>query len=266
MPPKVGVIGLGRMGKALLKGILRSGRFTILGYDISTDIKDFLGKPILKKIQLVPLSEIQKEPITTIIAVKPPQVGEVIKQFTDARLIISSAAGVPLEHLDEYRRVPGPTIRIMPNQPVQIGEGVIAYSCNERTTEKEKTFFQTLFARAGELIPIEEYLMDGITAISGSGPAYVYSMLSALEQAGILLGIPHDLARKIATLTVIGSAMLGLKNSSLSWEKLTSFVTSPGGITIEALKRLKKEGWEGILMEAIQKAFEKAKKLEKEKI
>ena len=198
-----------------------------------------------------------------ILAVKPQdlsQVVEEIKNLSSEQVVLSIVAGAGLNSLCKglnHRRI----IRAMPNMPAQIGEGMTVWTTSVEVSQKQKEMAQPILSALGEeiYVPDEKYL-DMATALSGSGPAYVFLFIEALIDAGVHIGLPRDIAQKLVIQTTLGSTYAVQKTGKHPAE-LRSMVTSPGGTTTEALLRLERGGFRSVLLEAVAAAYDKAKRL-----
>ncbi|MES0489246.1 MAG: pyrroline-5-carboxylate reductase [Leptospirales bacterium] len=251
---KVVVIGLGNMGGAIAKALAASN-YLVTGYDVR-EVK------ITKKIIIAAtLEEAFIERVPVILAVKPHYIAEMTAKIPDGRLIVSVAAGVPVHTIDGHRKVPGSTIRVMPNTPALVKQGITALYANEITSKVEKEFCLEIFSAVGEAFYIEnEDWMHAITAISGSGPAFVELFMQTMEDGGVSLGLPRDVARKLVIQTVIGTGEL-VKKSKKAPQELIHDVTSPGGTTIAGLQTLKDYSVERGILRAIRRAARRSRQL-----
>jgi pyrroline-5-carboxylate reductase len=177
--------------------------------------------------------------------------------FKENQILISVLAGIKIEKIKELAEKPL-IVRIMPNTPALIGEGVIGVSF-EKNTEK-KDYILSLLKTLGEVYEVKEELLDVITGLSGSGPAYVFNFIDALAQGGVKMGLSYDMALKIATQTVLGSARL-LKESGQHPVVLRDMVTSPAGTTIYGLHELEKKNFKDAVMSAVESATKRSKEL-----
>jgi pyrroline-5-carboxylate reductase len=247
MEKKISIAGLGKMGMALGKTMAKHG-YEVHGFDVM-EVKP--GKTIKLMHSFEDLVFINAP---VIIAVKPNQVAGILDQIKDNRLVISIAAGVSLKKLKSMRGIDGPTIRVMPNTPCVVNEGISAMCASSECTDEQKEFALEAFQTGGDAFYIQnENLMHAITGLSGSGPAYVELFIQALEDAGVLLGIPREMARRLAVQTVAGTAKL-VQKSNRSPQDLIHDVTSPGGTTISGIETLKVFGFERAVMRAVKKA------------
>jgi pyrroline-5-carboxylate reductase len=199
-----------------------------------------------------------------IIAVKPAQVAGLLQEIKGAltkdHLLVSIAAGVPLAKLEA--NVPAGTrvVRVMPNTPALVGAGASAFALGSAARAEDAGLVQELLSAVGYACQVSEPLLDAVTGLSGSGPAYVYQVIEALSDGGVAAGLPRDIATKLAAQTVLGSARMVLE-TGLHPGTLKDQVTSPGGTTIEGLHELEKAGVRAGFMNAVRAAAEKSRKL-----
>jgi pyrroline-5-carboxylate reductase len=254
MEKKISVIGLGKMGSAIAKNLGKHG-YEVFGHDVF-DVK--MGKTVQV---FSTLDELLEKKTALIVCVKPAQVQGVLEKVTDNRLVISVAAGLSTKKLKSLRYVDGATIRVMPNTPFLINEGISAlYACPD-SGDEEKNFALEIFQSGGEAFYIaNEDMMHAITGLSGSGPAFVELFIQAMEDAGVLLGLPRDMARSLAAQTTAGSARL-VQKSGRSPQDLIHDVTSPGGTTISGIQALKDFSFERAVIRAVKRAAEKSRQL-----
>jgi len=151
-------------------------------------------------------------------------------------------------------------IRAMPNTPILVGEGVIAISRNKNVSDEEISMVKNLLESVGRVYLVEEDMMDVITALSGSGPAYVYIIIEALADGGVLMGLPRDLSLEFAARTVLGSAKMVLESNKHPGE-LKDMVTSPGGTAIRGIEVLENRGIRGIIMNAVKEAANRSQEI-----
>ncbi|MDW8307305.1 MAG: pyrroline-5-carboxylate reductase [Leptospiraceae bacterium] len=253
------IAGLGNMGGSLARFALSAG-YTVYGYDIKSSQTASLSSSALFH-EKKSIEELLKEPYPLILAVKPGDVGTILSQIADNRLVVSLAAGISLAYLQENRQVKGPNIRAMPNLCLKVGEGATVLCPDHLCRESDLGFARTLFASAGlcEIIS-NESLLDAVTALSGSGPAYVYLFLKTLEDAAVREGLSRELARKLSRQTLKGSLAL-LEKTGQTNHELIEAISSPGGTTAEALATLKIEGFEGSIYKALRKAKERSREI-----
>ena len=201
---------------------------------------------------------------TRVLAVKPDQVApllaEVRSQFTGKHLLISIAAGVTLSKLEGALPSGARVIRVMPNTPALIGASASAFASGKSATPEDGQLAQRLFSAVGLVYHVKESLLDAVTGLSGSGPAYAFLMIEALSDGGVAAGLPRDIATRLAAQTLLGSARMVLE-SALHPGALKDMVTSPGGTTIEGVHELEKGKVRAALMSAVRAATEKSRKL-----
>lgn len=262
----IGFLGAGRMGTALAKGFIQAGLVTakqIIASDPVPGARAAFGKDVGAKITTSNV-EVAKFARVLFLAVKPDQVAavlaEVKSQFTPEHLLISIAAGVPIAKLEGGLGAGARVIRVMPNTPALVGASATAYALGKSALAKDGDLAQRFFSAVGVAFPVNESLLDAVTGLSGSGPAYVYLMIEALSDGGVAAGLPRDVATKLAAQTVLGSARMVLETGAHPGA-LKDMVTSPGGTTIEGLHELEKGKVRAALMSAVRAATEKSKKL-----
>jgi pyrroline-5-carboxylate reductase len=262
---KLGIIGGGAMGSALLKGIIDRG--LIKADDMYVVEIDPAKRTKLKENYRIhvtgDLNEMVVHCQTLILAVKPNMVpavlGDLAAKLNNNFLVISIAAGVPLAVL-ENKLPQVRLIRVMPNTPARIGKGVSAYTLGANTSDEDDRQVAALLGCVGKVIKVPEYLLDAVTAVSGSGPAYVYYFVEALIDAGVMIGLSRADARVLVTETVLGSVEL-MKETAEEPAKLKNEVTSPGGTTAAGLFELQQGACAGIIMKAVLAAAQKSKEL-----
>ncbi len=262
---KVGLIGIGNMGKALIRGILSRGELQPGDILASSGLREEEEKAAEEfGICVTPENKAAADGADILIlAVKPQVIDGVMEEvrgsLAEKTVVLSIAAGVTLERLQNGLGVEKLT-RAMPNTPALIGEGTTAVSFTEKVTEEEKTRVIGLLAGCGSVHEIPEKLMDAVVGISGSSPAYVFMFIEAMADAGVQAGMPRALAYSFAAGAVAGSAKLMLQSGKHPGE-LKDMVTSPAGTTIEAVRVLEERGFRGAVMDAVLAAAEKSASL-----
>jgi pyrroline-5-carboxylate reductase len=259
---KLGFIGAGSMGGALLKGLLAAGMpaENLTFYDPDPKRQQELdGLGIEAALDN---AEVMHADVV-ILAVKPQVIGKAldeIQEFTRARhLIISIAAGVTLPQLEEA--LPEPRfIRAMPNTPLMVHAGMTGIAPGTRATPEDVQLARELFGAVGRAVVVDEKLMDAVTALSASGPAFVAVFLEALADGGVKMGLPRALALEMAAQTLLGATRLCLEKN-LHPAALKDLVASPGGTTIAGLHALEVGGFRGLVMDAIEAATLRAREL-----
>ena len=256
----ISIIGCGNMAAAILDGLLKNEYTAICVYDIDTEkTAPYATKGVTVADDIA--SAISGADYV-LFALKPNVILQVIAENTEAlqgKTVISIAAGISIaamQHACETAHF----IRVMPNTPAQCLAGVSALCHNENTTKEEFDAVVSMFSCVGETVIIEEKFFDAVTALSGSGPAYVFMMIEALSDAGVSCGLPRDVATKLAAGTVSGSAKL-LQETGKHPGQLKDMVTSPGGTTIAGIRALEDHGFRAGLIAAVRAAYKRSKQL-----
>jgi pyrroline-5-carboxylate reductase len=262
----IAFLGAGNMGGALIQGVLDKGFVSadcIWASDLLPQRIKYLKDKYHINITHDSRQAVDKANII-ILAVKPQQLGlllsEVRHLVDDAKLVISIAAGIPLSYLQTNLKENTRLIRVMPNMPALVGAGVTAICGGEYALADDLNISEELFSCVGEVVRVDEGLMDAVTGLSGSGPAYVMVVIEALADAGVKLGLARDTALKLATQTVLGSAKL-LKEKGLHPAQLRDMVASPGGTTIAGLCALEQGGLRAAIIDAVEKAARRSMEL-----
>jgi len=263
---KIGFLGAGKMATALAKGFIRAGLVSadqVLASDPSeTACRSFAeatgSRTTKSNLDVVEFASV------LILAVKPDQVsavlGEVRPRFQKEHLLISIAAGVPLSRLEAGLDAGARVVRVMANTPALVGSSASAFSPGKSALLTDRDLVSKLFSAVGIALSVKETLLDAVTGLSGSGPAYVYVIIEALSDGGVAAGLPRDVASRLAAQTVFGSAKMVLE-TGVHPGALKDMVASPGGTTIEGLHELEKGNLRGTLMSAVRAAAEKAKRM-----
>ena len=262
----IGFLGAGKMATALARGVVRAGLITaqqVIASDPSEAARAAFAKEVGAKTT-ASNAEVAKSATVLVLAVKPDQVGGVLadirEEFTAHHCLISIAAGVPLAKLEAGLGAGARLIRVMPNTPALVGASASAYALGKSARPEDGELAQKLFSAVGLAFQVKEALLDAVTGLSGSGPAYVYLFIEGLSDGGVAAGLPRDVATKLAAQTVLGSARMVLE-TGLHPGALKDMVTSPGGTTIEGLHELEKGKVRGTLISAVRAATEKSRKL-----
>ena len=261
------VLGAGIMGGALARGLVACGAMPPSGlrlYDTHAAKAEALASELGPGALAATSPQAAVEDADLILlAVKPPMVAGVLAGIAPfvqpSQLVISIAAGIRLAKMEAL--LPGiPVVRTMPNTPCLVGKGATALSRGTHATEEHLGLAQSLFASVGLSVEVPETLLDAVTGLSGSGPAYVYLMIEALADGGVKEGLTRDTARLLAAQTVLGAAQMVL-SSDQHPAQLKDNVTTPGGTTIAALHVLERAGIRTALIDAIQAAAERSREL-----
>ena len=262
----IGFIGAGNMGEALIKGLLASKKINPAQILVADKVKERLAY-IVEHYEAKVFTknfEVAKGADIIILAVKPNDVKSALQEIgsdlNKDKLLISIAAGVTMDYILQCLPHNIPLIRVMPNTPALVLEGAIGICPGQGVSKEDRDIAVAIFEAVGKVVLIEnEELMDAVTGLSGSGPAYVFLILEALSDAGVRVGLPRKTANLLAIQTVLGSAKLAME-SGKHFGELKDMVTSPGGTTISGLEKLE----EGSLRSTIIKAVEAATKRSKE--
>ncbi len=258
----LGFIGCGKMATALAEGILRSGAWQpseIFASDSAPVAAETFGK--MSGATILPDNRsVAGRADALILCVKPGDALPALGQMeTRGKLVISIVAGLSIAALEGA--APGArVIRVMPNTPALVGKGAAACALGASATEEDAKAAENIFGAVGSCARIREELMDAVTGLSGSGPAYVYLIIEALADGGVREGLPRELALQLAAQTVAGGAEMVLK-TGLHPGQLKDMVASPGGTTIAGLATLERGGLRATLIDAVRAASERSREL-----
>ena len=263
---KIGFLGAGKMATALAKGFVRAEivfpKEIIASARSVANRSGFVRETGAKSV--TSNSEVAKCVKVLILGVKPDQTVEVLNEvrasFTKKHLLISIAAGVTLAKLEAALPAGARVIRVMPNTPALVGTGASAFALGKNASVADAELAKKLLSAVGIAFEVKENLLDAVTGLSGSGPAYVYQFIEALSDGGVASGLPRDIATKLAAQTVLGGAKMVLETGQHPGA-LKDQVTSPGGTTIEGLHALEKGRMRATVISAVRAATEKSKKL-----
>jgi len=262
----IGFLGAGKMAVALARGFIRAHLVEpaqIIAGDPVAAARTAFAQETAAKVANSNREVVQSARVI-ILAVKPDQVSSVLAEvrehFTADHLLVSIAAGVPIAKLEGSLAAGARVIRVMPNTPALVGESATAFAPGKSATSADAELSRKLFSAVGAALPVKESLLDAVTGLSGSGPAYVYQFIEALSDGGVAAGLPRDVATKLAAQTVLGSARMVLETGQHPGA-LKDMVTSPGGTTIEGLHELEKGKLRGTVISAVRAATEKSRKL-----
>lgn len=263
---KIGFLGAGKMATALARGFLNAGLAQpadLLASDPFPDARSAFTKETGAHAA-TSNADLVRACNVLVLAVKPDHVNDVLgsvrAQFTENHLLISIAAGVPLARLEAALPAGARVVRVMPNTPALVGASASAFAAGKSARAEDAQLVQRLFSAVGLALPVKETLLDAVTGLSGSGPAYVFLIIEALSDGGVAAGLPRDTATRLAAQTLLGSAKLLLETNQHPGA-LKDMVTSPGGTTVEGLHELEKAGVRGALINAVRAATEKSRKL-----
>ena len=257
----LGIIGCGNMANAIVKGLSadKAGFQDILVNDLAEEKALTFSREY--RVKAVDYETMWKECNTIILAVKPHQVGEVLNLRTGGwhpgQLIISIAAGIKLASMEEATDNLLPIIRVMPNTPCLIGQGITAVAAGSKTTAADVDIAMRIFNRLGTAIKIDEKYMDAVTAVSGSGPAYVFLVVESFINAALQIGLDINMAQELVIKTMKGSLEM-LEQSGEHPAVLRQDVSSPGGTTIAGIRKLEDNGIRKAFFDAVEMAYNRS--------
>ncbi|MCT4544137.1 MAG: pyrroline-5-carboxylate reductase [Vallitalea sp.] len=260
---KIGFIGTGNMGYAMMKGIISRLKdidmiYTDVNKNKLEEIKSEIGYDyVTSNAQCI------KQSKYVILAIKPQYykdvLSEIKEEVNDSHIIISIAPGIKIKDLKNELGANVKIIRAMPNTPALVGQGMSAISfCDDEFAPVERNMVVNIFNSFGEMVELPEHLMDAVVPVSGSSPAYIYMLIEAMADAGVLFGLPRDVSYKLVAGAVLGSAKMVLETNKHPGE-LKDAVCSPGGTTIEAVSELEKNGFRSSVIEAMKSCYDKTK-------
>jgi pyrroline-5-carboxylate reductase len=260
----VAILGAGKMGEALLSGLLRSGRqaadllFTEHHHERCVLLEERYG------VRAVSTREAAETADTLLLAVKPQEMGTLLDELgahvSPKNLVISIAAGIPTSFIESRLPSSVPVVRVMSNTPVLVDEAMSAVSAGAHADEAHLERAEALLTAVGKVVRVPESQLDAVTALSGSGPAYFFFLVEAMIDAGILLGLPRAIAQQLIVQTAIGSAVM-LRDTNEHPVQLREAVTSPGGTTIAAIRELENHGVRAALLAALEAARDRSREL-----
>ena len=265
---KIGVVGAGKIGAAIMRGIVRAGlagKDQVMASDVSEQLRDAVVKELDIKATadngvLCDFAEI------IILAVKPQIVDPVAKEIAtklgSKKLLVSVAAGVPIARIEANLAKGAHVVRVMPNIACVVGAGAAGFAGGSHATAVDLEKVGAILNSFGVGMPVEEKYLDAVTGLSGSGPAYVLLFMEALADGGVQVGLAREVALKLAMQTVYGAAKMALESNKHLGE-LKDEVTSPGGTTIAGLYAMEQKGFHGTVMDAVVNATRRSQELGK---
>src|SRR3990170_6920169 len=264
---KIAIIGAGNIGGALLGGILKS-RLAEPKDVVATDAREERRRELEQQWKIKTLPADNRKAVegrdVVILAVKPYIVPAVLEELRGAlrenQIVITVAAGVPLALYEAVLGKRIPLFRAMPNIPVVVEEGATAVAGNHATTPEQRKVVEKIFGALGCVVFVEESQLDAVTALSGSGPAYIYMVIEALIDGGKKMGLSQEVATRLTVQTVLGAAKL-VRDTKLHPAVLRDEVVTPGGTTIAAIHELEKHGLRSMLISAVETATARSKEI-----
>lgn len=268
MQNRIGFIGAGNMAEAIARGILSAGVYRapdIIAADIS-DVRRALFADQLKIRAIEDAPSIVTQCQTILLCVKPQQMSamlESIREYLTAdHLVITIAAGISTSYIEKAVGKPIRVVRIMPNTAMLVGKGMSGIAAGHHATPADLKTARTIFQAAGEVVEVTEDLLDAVTAVSGSGPAYFFFLVENMIRAGVEMGLSPEVAHKLAVQTAVGSAEL-LRTSDQPPAELRRRVTSPGGTTHAAISHMESAGVPQAIVDALKAAHKRGRELGK---
>ena len=264
---KIGLIGAGRMATALARGFVRAKLLApqaIVASDPSAEARASFQSEVPGATVVEQNGPIVAEADIVLLAIKPQQMAAVLTEIREAvrpqSLVVSIAAGVTLKRLEAGLPPSQRVVRVMPNTPCLIGAGASAFALGQHATRDDGKLVAELLASVGTAVEVPEKMLDAVTGLSGSGPAFVYSMIEAMARGGTDAGLPSELAGELAARTVAGAAQMVLDTGE-SPAVLRERVTSPGGTTLAGLAVLRQRGFDAAVAEAVMAATRRSAEL-----
>jgi len=261
-----GFIGAGKMASALIRGMISAGvasTESITACDPIESVRNFVAEETGITV-FATNEEVAAQSDVLVLAIKPQSVAEVLsvlgKVVGEQHLIISIVAGVSIKTLTEGLGSNPRLVRVMPNTPALVGEGASAYCLAPETRESDGEVVRLFLESVGRVVRVPESQLDAVTGLSGSGPAFVYTIIEALSDGGVRVGLPRDVATTLAAQTVLGAARMVLE-TGLHTGALKDQVTSPGGTTIAGIHALERGAIRATLIDAVQAATQRSSEL-----
>jgi pyrroline-5-carboxylate reductase len=264
----IGFIGAGQMARALARGFTAAGLVEgrqITAFDPVADAAAAFAAEVKGATRAKSNAEVAERSQVIFLAVKPQSMPAVLSELASQvggdKLVVSIAAGITLAKLCDGLKTQR-IVRVMPNTPALVGQGASAYAVASGATAEDSQLVAQLLGAVGKALPVEEKLLDAVTGLSGSGPAFVYVMIEALSDGGVRMGLPRDVAAALAAQTVLGSAQMVLTTGEHP-AALKDKVASPGGTTIAGLAALETHGLRAALIAAVEAATRRSQELGK---
>jgi pyrroline-5-carboxylate reductase len=260
----IAVIGAGQIGETLIAGLLRSG--WPADKVVATERRAERAAELAARygIRIVENPEAVKVADVLAVAVKPQDAGVLMADLgplvPSDKLLVSLCAGLPIAFFAKHLPEGTPVVRVMTNTPAFVDEAMTAISAGPHATAEHLDLAEEMFTPLGKTVRLPESQQDAVTALSGSGPAYFFYLVEAMTDAGILLGLPRQVAHDLIVQTAIGSAIM-LRDSGEHPVKLREAVTSPGGTTIAAIREMENHGVRAAMLSALEAARDRAREL-----
>ncbi len=264
--PRLAILGLGKMGSILLQAFCQQNVVNpanVVATVNHSERVDALASKFGVQVTTDNRAAI-KDADVILLCVKPQTLGDVVREIEpelgEHQLIISIAASVPTSYIEQ--RIPAkiPVVRAMPNTPSRVGAGMTAFCCGSSVKPTDLDVVHRLFDTVGETLRVDEKHMDAVTGLSASGPAYIFMILESLAEGGVKVGLPRDIAMKLAGQTVMGSAKMMLETGDHP-ALLKDAVATPAGCTVDGILELEEGGLRVTLIKAVVKASQRAREL-----
>jgi pyrroline-5-carboxylate reductase len=261
---RVAILGVGKLGEALLSGLLRAGRSPqeLVVTARRPERAQFLTEKY--GVEAIGNHSAAKVADVLLLTVKPQDMGALLTELRGTvpadRLVVSIAAGITTATIESALEAGTPVVRVMTNTPVLVDEAMSAISAGSHADEAHLALTEELLRPVGKTIRVPESQQDAVTALSGSGPAYFFYLVEAMTDAGILLGLPRQVAHDLIVQTALGSALM-LRDSGEHPVKLREAVTSPAGTTINAIRVMEDHGVRAAMLHALEAARDRSQQL-----
>jgi pyrroline-5-carboxylate reductase len=263
---KIGFIGAGNMAEALMKGIISAGiaaKDEVIAGEVIKERREIIARDLNVKVTSDNV-EVARSAQILLLAIKPQQMPTVLEELKPylgpEHLIISIAAGIKISYIESRLNAGVRVVRVMPNQPCLVGASASAFALGKFARSEDKDFVLKVLKSVGLAMPVDEKLLDAVTGLSGSGPAFVYLVIEAMADGGVLSGLPRDIAVKLAAQTVLGAAKTVLE-TGIHPAAGKDMVASPAGTTIEGLRVLEEAGVRGAFIDAVEAATKRSTEL-----
>jgi pyrroline-5-carboxylate reductase len=261
---RIAILGVGKLGEALLSGLLRAGRsaddvvVTARRPERAAALAETHGVRVVGNAEAAAAADV------LLLTVKPQDMGALLGELAGTvpvdRLVVSMAAGITTATLEAALLDGTPVVRVMSNTPVLVDEAMSAISAGRHAAEEHLALTEELLRPVGKTIRVPESQQDAVTALSGSGPAYFFYLVEAMTDAGILLGLPRQVAHDLIVQTALGSALM-LRDSGEHPVTLREAVTSPAGTTINAIRVMEDHGVRAAMLSALEAARDRSRQL-----
>ncbi|WP_420174168.1 pyrroline-5-carboxylate reductase [Luteococcus sp. OSA5] len=256
---RVALVGVGKMGEAVLSGLAAAG-----GHDlVVVNRRAERDAELVERygVTAAPLAEAVEGSDVVVVAVKPKDIADMLDELSpalsDGAVVVSLAAGITLQAMQQHLPHGAAAVRVMPNTPSLVGQGMSAASPGEHVDDEQLARVVEVLRGCGKVLVVPEQQQDAVTAVSGSGPAYIFAVAEAMIEAGVQLGLPRETASELASQTILGAGTM-LADSGIHPSILRENVTSPGGTTAQALRVLDQRAVRAAFAEAMQACHDRS--------